>query len=236
MSADDERSPSSGAARRRGGLPGSGPALVRLSSRSFDAVGTASSSTSRCCWSLLGSRHRRRLLLGAPSPSPSWSPASSRWSARPATTSSARGIARTIIGKKEREVRPLAGLAVLLRLDHEPVVDHPARQFPVTSRSRSRRSSPRSSTSLWVYLTFKQHGFVGGFKNMTVPTGAAARSTARWSCRSSSSRTCGPAVHPRGPTLREHVRRPHAAGVVHDRQLVPARSGIGSVLRRRARS
>ena len=43
----------------------------------------------------------------------------------------------------------------------------PVAQFPVTSIIRSRSALAAIVYVMWMSLTFKRHGFVGGFKNIT---------------------------------------------------------------------
>ncbi|GAA2913431.1 hypothetical protein GCM10020221_06420 [Streptomyces thioluteus] len=98
----------------------------------------------------------------------------------------------------------------------------PVAQFPVTSIIAYPAGLALLVYLIWVPLTFKRHGFVGGFKNITgynkelgwvLPLVMVLELFSNLLIR--------PFTHA-VRSLREHVRRPRPAADLHHRQLVPA--------------
>ena len=126
-----------------------------------------STSTSRCCWRCSAPSSIVGLLLGRVRASRRSSRASCRWSPRRGYDFVRRGIVYETIGKKDGEkyVPLLVSLFFFVWMMNLWSII-PVAQFPVTSSSPTRSAWPLIVYVIWMSLTFKQHGFVGGFKNI----------------------------------------------------------------------
>ena len=170
----------------------------------------ASTSTSRCCWRCWASI----VVVGffwAAFRKPKLVPGKLQMVGEAGYDFVRRGIVYETIGKKEGEkyVPLMVSLFFFVWMMNLWSII-PVAQFPVTSiiafpaGLAADRLRPVD-----VSLTFKRHGFVGGFKNITGYDKSLGPVLPLVVVHRVLLEPARPAVHPRGPALREHVRRSH---------------------------
>ena len=134
----------------------------------------------------------------------------------------ARSIAREVIGKKGDKYVPfLTSIFFFVWLMNVMSII-PVAQFPATSRFAFPVGLAALVFITYMYLTFKHSGLPrrhqepGVDRRPALAAGPADRGAGVLLQRDPA------AVHPRGPAVGEHVRRPHADRDVQRRDLVPA--------------
>lgn len=144
-----------------------------------------------------------------------------------------RGIAKEIIGKKGEPFVPLlvSLFFFVWMLNLWAII--PIAQFPVSSLIAYPVGLALLVWAVYMTVTFRNNGFVGGIRNLCVPSGLPKPIYVILTPIEFVSNIFVRPLHAGGPTLREHVRRPHPDPGLHDRDLVHARHRARHRLRHR---